>query len=136
MTDLDAKQSSRWVDPMFTVASLILVVVGGFKVLSLADPTSRVLGVLTMMCGAAAAMLGGLNMRGRLPVANLHAEQSARRSALTSIGIGLLAVGGTLQSLVDPSRVGRVLGIFVMSFGVLAIVVGGRTLWHYRRRKT
>ena len=133
MTDFNAKRSRRWSDVMFVGWGLLVGVAGGLYVLFDPNRTRRMMGAVILIIGVAATVTG---WRGWRSLDTLSVEQRMRRSGVMGIGTGLLLLNGAIQSLADPNRAGRVLGRFVLAGGVVAIVVGGLTLWQYRKRRT
>jgi hypothetical protein len=131
--DLNAKRSSHRSDVMLVIWGLVTGFAGGSIVLFGTNRTSRVLGGVTLIVGVASAVAG---WRGGRFLDTLNVEQTMRRSGVMGIGTGLLLLSGANQTLSDPNRAGRVLGGLVLGGGVVAIVVGGLTLWQSRKRRT
>ena len=119
MNELDATTSSS--DAIIVLFGLLVVAAGALRVLSDANPLTRVLGALTLMFGVATAVIG---WRGR----GLNAQQPTRRSALMLIGVGLMSLSGTPKALSDPNQAGRGFGAFGVIIGVVGLVAGGLVL--------
>ena len=132
MNELDAKQSTSSSDVIIVLFGLVVVAAGALRVLSDANPMSRVLGALTLMFGVTTAVIG---WRGSPLLNGPSAQQPTRRSALMLIGVGLMSLSGTPRAFSDPNQAGRVFGVIGVIIGVVGLVAGGLVLWQSQRRR-
>jgi hypothetical protein len=123
VTDLNAKQSTRKSDVFSVVLGVALMATGGVQLLvEHTDPVRLVVGALNLILGAAAAVTA---WRG-----------STRREWVWVFvclnGLYWTVFGRFGRS--DPS--GPVAGTVLIVVAVAALVIGGLTLWQYRKRRT